>query len=153
MRAESAHRISKAGETLRLEPRTMAVLAFLAGRPGQAVTREELEREVWQGMVVGYDALSNAIAKLRKAFGDDPKNPQVIETIPKVGYRLIAPVSVLEPATVAPTIDRSLVRKLTAILYADVAGYSQLTGLDEDGTHRMLRARLDLITTTSMVTG
>lgn len=73
------------------------MLVYLAQRSGQAVSREELEREVWSGMVVGYDALSNAIAKLRKAFSDDPKQPRVIETIPKVGYRLIAEVRALQP--------------------------------------------------------
>jgi TolB-like protein/class 3 adenylate cyclase/Flp pilus assembly protein TadD len=144
----STHRISKDGQSIKLEPRTVAVLVYLAGRPGKAVTREELEREVWRGVVVGYDALNNIIAKLRKAFGDDTKRPRVIETIPKVGYRLIADVSVSPP----PTSDRletahdDLERKLAAILYADVAGYSRLTGEDEAGTHRALRACLDIIT-------
>ena len=94
----STHRISKAGKTIKLEPRTMAVLVYLAGHPGAAVTREELEREVWRDMVVGYDALSNTIAKLRKAFGDDRKHPKVIETISKVGYRLIAEVGLATPS-------------------------------------------------------
>ena len=70
----------------------MGVLLCLARRPGQVVTREQLEGDVWRGMVVGYDALSNAIAKLRKAFDDDPQHPRIIETIPKVGYRLIGEV-------------------------------------------------------------
>ena len=125
----------------------MALLVYLASRPGQAVPREELEREIWRGLVVGYDALSNAIAKLRKAFGDDAKQPRVIETIPKVGYRLISAVGVPTPAVAdePPAEDPGLERKLTAILCADVAGYSRLSGQDEDGTHRMLRAGLDAI--------
>ena len=61
----------------------MAVLAYLAEKPAEAVTRRQLEDTVWHGMVVGYEALSNTIAKLRKAFGDDRKNPHIIETIPK----------------------------------------------------------------------
>ncbi len=144
----STLRISKDGQTLKLEPRTMAVLLYLAERPGQAVTREELEREVWQGVVVGYDALSNSIAKLRKAFGDDRKDPRVIETISKVGYRLIAEVELSAPPPVAavPSSDQSLERKLAAIFYADVAGYSRLSGEDEEGTHRTLSAYLDVIT-------
>jgi TolB-like protein/class 3 adenylate cyclase len=144
----STHRISKAGKTLKLEPRTMAVLVYLARRPGEAVTRDELEREVWQGMVVGYDALSNTIAKLRKAFGDDRKHPRVIETISKVGYRLIGEVGLPTPAPVEayPAGDQRLERKLAAIFYADVVGYSRLSGQDEEGTHRILSAYLDLIT-------
>jgi TolB-like protein/class 3 adenylate cyclase/cytochrome c-type biogenesis protein CcmH/NrfG len=141
-----AHQMTKGGEPVKLEPRTMAVLVYLAARPNQAVPREELEREVWHGLVVGYDALSNAIAKLRKAFADNPRTPNVIETIPKVGYRLIAPVEIVEAAPGIATIDRTFERKLAAILYADVAGYSRLTGQDEDGTHRDLRTRLDQVT-------
>lgn len=70
----------------------MAALACLAARPGEVVTREQLESTVWAGRVIGYDALSNTIAKLRKAFGDDPRHPRIIETIPKVGYRLIGEI-------------------------------------------------------------
>lgn len=89
----SANRIGQGERTIKLEPRTMGVLLCLARRPGEVVTREQLEAEVWRGMVVGYDALSNAIAKLRRAFDDDRQHPRVIETIPKVGYRLIGEVS------------------------------------------------------------
>jgi TolB-like protein/class 3 adenylate cyclase/Flp pilus assembly protein TadD len=145
----STHRISKAGQTIKLEPRTMAVLVYLARHPGEAVTREELEREVWRGMVVGYDALSNTIAKLRKAFGDDRKQPRVIETISKVGYRLIGEVGLSTPSPVEayPAGDQRFERKLAAIFYADVVGYSRLSGQDEEGTHRVLIAYLDLVTT------
>ena len=148
----NTHVITRDGETTKLEPRAMALLLYLARRPGTVVGREELEREVWSGMVVGYDALNNTVAKIRKAFGDDPKKPRVIRTVPKVGYQLIAEVGVVAPPAEprrevhhqAP--DPSLERKLAAILYADVADYSRLTGLDEDGTHRELRACLELIT-------
>jgi TolB-like protein/class 3 adenylate cyclase len=141
----STNRISKGEKTIRLEPRTMGVLVYLASRPGEVVTREQLEQQVWRGMVVGYDALSNAITKLRRAFDDDPRHPKIIETIPKVGYRLIGEVSHSSPDTESPGDAKRLERKLTAILYADVAGYSRLTGEDEEGTHRILRAYLDAI--------
>ena len=88
----STLRISSGTDTVKLEPKVMAVLEYLAARPGQVVSREELEQAVWTGTVVGYDAISNAIIKLRKAFGDDAQHPQIIETISKSGYRLIAPV-------------------------------------------------------------
>ncbi|NIR31733.1 MAG: hypothetical protein GWN84_20955, partial [Gammaproteobacteria bacterium] len=57
------------------------------------VTREDLERSVWRGSVVGYDALTGCIAKLRKALEDDPRRPRYIETISKKGYRLIGEIS------------------------------------------------------------
>ncbi len=70
----------------------MAVLVYLAHRPGELVTREELEAAVWAGSVVGYDALTGAMLKLRKAFKDNPRHPQIVETLSKKGYRLVAPV-------------------------------------------------------------
>lgn len=88
----STLRIHNADKTVKLEPKVMAVLQHLAERPGEVISRQELEENIWTGTVVGYDAISNAIIKLRKAFDDDAQNPQVIETIPKSGYRLIAAV-------------------------------------------------------------
>jgi len=86
--------IYKQNKSVKLEPKVMLVLKYLASRPGQVVSRQELEEQVWAGTVVGYDAISNAIIKLRKAFGDDAKHPEIIQTIPKTGYRLIAAVEV-----------------------------------------------------------
>lgn len=77
---------------VRLEPKVMALLRYLAERHGQVVTREDLESEVWKDVVVGYDALNISVAKLRKAFNDDSRHPTFIETIPKVGYRLVAKI-------------------------------------------------------------
>jgi TolB-like protein/DNA-binding winged helix-turn-helix (wHTH) protein/Flp pilus assembly protein TadD len=89
----AALRISREDETVKLEPKVMAVLEYLAARAGTVVSRQELEEKVWAGTVVGYDAISNAIIKLRKAFGDSAQNATIIETIPKTGYRLIASVT------------------------------------------------------------
>jgi len=84
--------------TRKLEPRVMDLLVVLAQQPGVVLARDELEARVWPGMVVGYDALSSAMIKLRKALGDDSHHPQYIETLPKKGYRLIAPVQPLRTA-------------------------------------------------------
>ena len=92
-------RIQRDGTTHKLEPRVMSLLVVLAQQPGTVLSREELEAKVWSGMVVGYDALSSAIIKLRKALGDDPHHPQFIETISKKGYRLIAPVQEIGAVT------------------------------------------------------
>jgi TolB-like protein/DNA-binding winged helix-turn-helix (wHTH) protein len=75
----------------------MDVLAYLATRPGEVVTREDLENHVWAGTVVGYDTVTGALQKLRKALGDDAHRPRIIETIPKRGYRLIAQVEMQHP--------------------------------------------------------
>lgn len=144
-------RISNDNQTIKLEPKTMAVLDYLACRPGVVVPRLELEQTLWAGTVVGYDALSNTIIKLRKAFGDKARAPKVIETIPKTGYRLIAEVTPLVGSGSGSSLaDKGdsvrLPRKLAAILYADVVEYSRLTREDEDETHSQLKTYLDLFT-------
>jgi TolB-like protein/DNA-binding winged helix-turn-helix (wHTH) protein len=84
--------LARGGEIVRLEPKVMEVLVYLVSRAGDVVTRDDIEREVWRGAIVGYDAVTNTIIKLRKAFGDEPREPRYIGTIPKRGYRLLAPV-------------------------------------------------------------
>lgn len=86
-------RLLREGVEVKLEPKVMQVLVYLAQHSGKVVSREALEAVVWAGMVVGYDALSGSIIKLRKALGDDSRHPQYIETVSKKGYRLIASVS------------------------------------------------------------
>ncbi len=145
--------ISCNSNTIKLEPKTMAVLDYLACRPGVVITRQELEDKLWAGTVVGYDALSNTIIKLRKAFGDKARSPTFIETIHKTGYRLIAEVNSAAEvlAQSGPALDNGdekipprLPRKLAAILYADLVDYSRLTHEDEDTTHHMLQQYLDM---------
>ena len=88
----AAGQITKGGRAVKLEPKVMDVLSYLALRPGELVTREDLERDVWKGAVVGYDSITTAVIKLRKALIDDARQPRYIATIPKRGYRLIAAV-------------------------------------------------------------
>lgn len=89
-------RITKGEQQEKVEPRVMDLLVCLASRPGEVVSREDLESLVWSGMVVGYDALSSAVIKLRKAFHDDSRQPQIIQTVSKRGYCLIADVRPVE---------------------------------------------------------
>lgn len=88
----STSRIRRSEAEVKLEPKVMEVLCYMADRQGKLITRENLEADVWTGTVVGYDALTATIIKLRKALHDNPKNPRYIETLPKKGYRLIAKV-------------------------------------------------------------
>ena len=84
--------LRRGSEAVHLESKAVEVLRHLALRPGRVIGREELLNLVWPGVVVGDDALTQAIIKLRKAFGDEAQKPRYIETIPKRGYRLIAQV-------------------------------------------------------------
>ena len=86
----TTNELRRAGDRLRIEPKAMEVLMALAGRAGEVVSREALLAEVWPGVVVGDEALTQCIIKLRRALGDNPKKPAYIETISKRGYRLIA---------------------------------------------------------------
>ena len=92
-----SHELRRDGKKIRLEPRVASLLLYLATRPGEPVSRAALLEALWPGVVVSDEALTNAVNKLRRAFGDDRANPKVIDTIPKAGYRLIAPVQPHEP--------------------------------------------------------
>lgn len=85
--------LTRSNETERLEPKAMEVLVYLASHPGEVITREDLERDVWHGALVGYDAVTNTVIKLRKALQDNARQPHFIATIPKKGYQLIASVT------------------------------------------------------------
>jgi len=88
----SLNRVSSGSRTVQLEPRTMDVLAYLAARAGRVVAREEILEAVWRRQFVADATLSHAIAELRRALGDSPRQPRFIETISKRGYRVIAAV-------------------------------------------------------------
>jgi TolB-like protein/DNA-binding winged helix-turn-helix (wHTH) protein len=84
--------LSQNGTTARLEPKVMEVLACLARHAGEAVSKEDLLHTVWPDTFVSDDVLTRSISELRRVFADDVKDPRFIQTIPKRGYRLIAPV-------------------------------------------------------------
>ena len=94
----SLFRLECGHKVIKLEPRVAKLLLCLADNAGRPVNREKLMEKVWPGTVVGDEALTNAINKLRKAFGENRQHPQMIETIPKAGYRLIANVEPISSA-------------------------------------------------------
>lgn len=91
-----ALRIVTRPELPRLTSKAVAVLVELVRNAGQTVTRDQLLDRVWTGRFPTPDVLTQAIKELRRALADDSRPPQYIETIPKLGYRLIAPVFVLD---------------------------------------------------------
>ena len=92
--------------SLRLEPRVMDVLVYLAAQAGTVVPKEELLAAVWGGAFIEEGALTQAVHSLRKVLGDDARQPHFIQTIPKRGYRLVA--SVTAEAAEAAEVARSL---------------------------------------------
>jgi TolB-like protein/DNA-binding winged helix-turn-helix (wHTH) protein/Tfp pilus assembly protein PilF len=100
--------VHKGGRKIRLQEQPFRVLALLLEHPGEVITREELQAKVWPAdTFVGFDeGINTAIRKLRVAFGDSADNPRFIETIPRRGYRFVAPVheAAAEPAQLAENI-------------------------------------------------
>ncbi len=92
----SLNRLSKGEDSVQLELKLIEVLVHLVGRAGELVSKRELIDAVWKVEVISDGTLTRAIALLRKALGDDARNPRFIETIPKRGYRFIAPVEFLD---------------------------------------------------------
>jgi Tol biopolymer transport system component/DNA-binding winged helix-turn-helix (wHTH) protein len=82
-----------------IEPKVMKVLLTLSAQQGRVVPKEELISTVWPDTFVGDDVLTRCISILRRVTEDDPHTPHFIQTIPKVGYRLVAPISELAVET------------------------------------------------------
>jgi transcriptional activator of cad operon len=88
--------ISQAGTVQKLEPRTMRLLLLLAESPGTVVSVERMLTEVWPGVVVGPASVYQAVSRLRRMMGDTDPDPTYIATVPRKGYRLVAPVRGVE---------------------------------------------------------
>src|SRR4029077_7148084 len=85
-------KISRDGETARVEVRTMRVLVCLAEHAGEVVSIDDLLDRVWSDVTVAPDSVYQAVTSLRRVLGDDPKEPTYIETVPRLGYRMVATV-------------------------------------------------------------
>ncbi len=92
----SLNEISRRGNTRHLRRQLTDLLVFLAKRAGQVVSKDDILAAIWEKEFVAESVLPRCIAELRESLSDDPRAPTFIETIPKRGYRLIAPV--VDPA-------------------------------------------------------
>jgi DNA-binding winged helix-turn-helix (wHTH) protein/TolB-like protein len=94
------------GRSIRLEPKFIQVLVCLAVSPGEVVSKEELIRTVWVDTFVTDDVLTRSISELRRALGDDAKQPHIIETVARSGYRIIAPIQQIQESSSEEGVDR-----------------------------------------------
>ncbi len=78
-----------------IEPKVLDVLVCLAHRPGEVLSKDQIVQTVWHDTFVSDGILTYSISELRKALGDDARNPHIIQTISRKGYRLVAPVQLL----------------------------------------------------------
>lgn len=96
--------ISRGGESIRLEVRAIRLLLCLADHAGEVVSIDDLLNQVWPEVTVTPDSVYQAVASLRRLLGDDPKQPTYIETVPRLGYRMVANVRRdLDQPNAAPT--------------------------------------------------
>jgi TolB-like protein/DNA-binding winged helix-turn-helix (wHTH) protein/Tfp pilus assembly protein PilF len=102
----SLNAVSHNGESIRLAPKVMGVLVCLAQHAGQSVSKEDLLQTVWPDTFVGDDVLKGSISELRRVLKDDAREPTIIQTIPKRGYRLVAPVQPVNGAPESSTENR-----------------------------------------------
>jgi transcriptional activator of cad operon len=103
--------LARGGQVERLEARTLRLLQYLANRPGETVSVEELLDNVWAGVVVTQDSVYQAVTALRRLLGDDAKNPRYIATVPRLGYRLVAPVGAWSDGPAAADLAAAVPRK------------------------------------------
>lgn len=95
----SGNRLQRGSELRPLRHKAMELLLLLARHAGRTVTRDEIIDAVWAGnRFVAPKAINTAVWTIRQTLGDDPEAPRYLETIAKKGYRLIAPVRLIEPA-------------------------------------------------------
>ena len=104
------------------------MLAHLARHAGRVVTREDLLAAAWPGLHVAEEVLANAVYQLRRALGDTARDPRYIETIPRRGYRLLAPVAPARQGSVArrllPPPLRAAVALTAGAIAVALAGYA-----------------------------
>jgi DNA-binding winged helix-turn-helix (wHTH) protein len=129
--------LRRGGRVVPLERQPSIVLACLVATPGKLVSRPELAAAVWTDAVhVSYeDGLNYCIRQVRAALGDDPKSPRFIETVPKRGYRFIAPVS-----------DRPAHRRLRGYLMAGFAAAALLVTIVESRPNNHHQVMVSVVT-------
>ena len=109
----AAGELRRLGRDLRLQPQPFKLLVLLVMQAGNIVTRDEIRRELWaEDTFVDFDqGMNYCIRQIREALGDDAERPMFVQTVPKRGYRFIAPTSKPLPASPPPsTVDTKLMR-------------------------------------------
>jgi TolB-like protein/DNA-binding winged helix-turn-helix (wHTH) protein/tetratricopeptide (TPR) repeat protein len=97
--------LTRSGRPVRLQEQPFQLLSALLERPGEVVTREELQGRLWPRTVIDYDhGLNKAVSKIREALGDSAENPRFVETIARRGYRFLADVAVVDESPVAAVV-------------------------------------------------
>ena len=113
--------MTRGEESIRVEARTLRLLLCLADSAGEVVSIDELLNKVWSGVIVTPDSVYQAVTSLRRLLGDDPKHPSYIATVPRLGYRMIAPVSLCAGQRDPPKVPAAAPAAPSAIVAAPEA--------------------------------
>src|SRR5882762_4189688 len=107
-----ARELRRNGSKVKLQGQPFQILTMLLARPGEVVTREELQKELWPADIfVDFDhSLNAAIRRLRDALDDSAENPRFVETVARRGYRFLAPVNGGAPTLHAQGIPQPITR-------------------------------------------
>lgn len=147
--------LRKGGALVKLQPQPFKVLAFLASRPGQLVTREEIQKQVWtDDTFVDFDqGLNYCVRQIRAALSDDAEVPGFVETVPRRGYRFIPAVEELSGLP-APSVARRVM--LAVLPFENLSGDEEQEYFSDGLTDEMIAqlgrlnpARLGVIARTS----
>jgi DNA-binding winged helix-turn-helix (wHTH) protein len=86
--------LRKLGTIIKLPPQSLKLLAILASRAGQQVSREEIQKQLWWDTLIDFkQGINRCINQIRNVLGDNANHPLYIETVPRKGYRFVAPVT------------------------------------------------------------
>jgi DNA-binding winged helix-turn-helix (wHTH) protein len=117
-----SERLLKNDRTVRLQPQPFKLLCLLAGQAGRLVTREEIQAALWSGdtFVDFEQGVNFAIKQVREALGENADHPVYVQTVPKRGYRFVAPVAAI-PAKPGPPPRPFTDLNLQKVLWANIA--------------------------------
>jgi Tol biopolymer transport system component/DNA-binding winged helix-turn-helix (wHTH) protein len=147
--------LRKQGRKVRLQEQPLQILLMLLARPGELVTRDELRQRLWPAdTFVDFEhGVNAAVKRLRDALGDSADNSRFIETLPRRGYRFVAPVGGLGQAPAAPAARTRLAAALTlaallAVIAIGVAWWPRRTGSSSGSDRVLMRLTSDAGLTT-----
>ena len=135
-----AQQLLKAGRTVRLQPQPFKLLSLLAMQAGKVVTRDEIRTALWSGdTFVDFDQGVNfAIRQVRDALGEDADSPVYIQTIPRRGYKFVAPVTTVAAETTA-SLD-SPTQQLHKLMWANISELRMADERRKQQRRQMIRA-------------